>query len=103
MKPKRQRGFARDLERLKRRVRLEVALAKSAPSDVPLAVWSHYSHVVMPVDVVEPISSFPPPPEDRTRYWPQWVVFERFAGALGHTLRPSPCFFMHAVGMAHKD
>lgn len=87
IQPKRQRGFARDVERLKRRVRLEVAIAQSAPADIPLGVWSHLSHVVMPLDVVEPTSNFTPPPDDRTRYWPQWVVFERFAGAYGVCFR----------------
>ncbi|OEH76343.1 rhoptry kinase family protein ROP27 [Cyclospora cayetanensis] len=114
-----QRGFAKDMDRLKRRVRLEVAIAKAAPADLPLGVWSHLSHVVMPLDVVEPTANFAPPPEDRTRYWPQWVVFERFAGDVA-MLRGLPSASasaklsatkqmllavvrMHDMGMVHSD
>ncbi|KAL8271195.1 hypothetical protein Esti_004856 [Eimeria stiedai] len=117
--PKRQRGVARDVERLKRRVLLEVAIARAAPKDVSLGVWSHLSHIVMPLDVVEPTSNFVPPPEDKARYWPQWVVFERFAGRfstetslLGFPSFSCFSFFlrdcravvrMHDMGMVHSD
>ncbi|KAL8432284.1 hypothetical protein Efla_000868 [Eimeria flavescens] len=119
IQPKRQRGVAKDVERLKRRVHLEVAIAQSAPSDIPLGVWSQLSHIVMPLDVVEPTSSYTPPPEDKTRYWPQWVVFERFAGDLA-MLRGLPyssasaklsatkqilmaVVRIHDMGMVHSD
>lgn len=78
---RRQRGYARDNERLQRRVRLETAILRAAPVDLPPSVWSQAAHVVMPLDVVEPIKHFPPPPGDKTKYWNQWVVFEKFAGA----------------------
>ncbi|CBZ55238.1 unnamed protein product [Neospora caninum Liverpool] len=117
---KRNRGSSalHEIARLQRRLRWETAVLKHAPKDVSSYVWSQLAHLVMPLDIVEPVDRWEHADQDM-RYWHQWLIFESFAGDIarlkklysgsGHVRLDASkqmfmaCMRLHDVGMVHSD
>ncbi|PFH34279.1 rhoptry kinase family protein ROP27 [Besnoitia besnoiti] len=108
-----------EISRLQRRLRWETAILKYAPKDISSYVWSQLAHLVMPLDIVEPVEKLETPPDEPMRYWHQWVIFEHFAGDITRLrkLRSGSgqarldaskqmfmaCLRLHDTGMVHSD
>lgn len=80
----RSKGPLHEISRLQRRLRWETAILKYAPRDISSYVWSQLAHLVMPLDIVEPVDKLELSDGDM-RYWHQWVLFESFAGRSNST------------------
>ncbi|KFH17798.1 rhoptry kinase family protein ROP27 [Toxoplasma gondii MAS] len=107
-----------EIARLQRRLRWETAILKYAPRDVSSYVWSQLAHLVMPLDIVEPVEKWEHS-DAEMRYWHQWLIFESFAGDVTRLKKLHSgsgqarldaskqifmaCMRLHDTGMVHSD
>ncbi|KEP66040.1 UNVERIFIED_CONTAM: rhoptry kinase family protein ROP27 [Hammondia hammondi] len=107
-----------EIARLQRRLRWETAVLKHAPRDVSSYVWSQLAHLVMPLDIVEPVEKWEHA-DAEMRYWHQWLIFESFAGDVTRLKKLHSgsgqarldaskqifmaCMRLHDTGMVHSD
>lgn len=80
LRANRRRGHRRDVRRLRLRSLKEMNVLGSVPLDIPPEQWSQDAHVVLPVDVIQPVQASIQAAGDKSLYGSLWVIFDAFSG-----------------------
>lgn len=80
IRPDQRRDDGREEGMLRRRVQSELNVWDFIPGGLSPREWSEFAHLVIPLDVVQPLKMHKAPPRHEVRYATQWIMMDLFAG-----------------------